>query len=413
MLENLISFSISLLIGLLIGIERERSHEEGSQPIGVRTFILLSLLGTTTAVIKQPIITLTASIFAFGMILVGYFRSTVSRAKIRGIGVTTEISAAIIYCLGYITPSFPWLAITISGIVLLVLLEKKRLHTLARKKLKTHEIEAAIILTIFTIGIIPILPNKPIDEWGLFNPQKFGMLMALIASIQFGGYVVIRLFGERFGIALTGFLGGLISSTVVFANMGHLLKSHPNSLFSVIAAALLANVAMFLEIMLIVFVASHELFFYIFWPLFGMVMAGCFFSFILIYRQNIKSLETSELTNPLNLLSILRISLFIGTALIVISVTKQYFGTKAMVLAAFLGGLFEIHGISLATSLLYVENQIKLYNAGLVIYVALLGAFVSKFFLLWALTPRRFASYTTLFLMVILGCGIGIYWLTS
>lgn len=71
MLENLISFSISLLIGLLIGIERERSHREGSQPIGIRTFILLSLLGTTTAVLKQPIITLTASTFAFGMILVG------------------------------------------------------------------------------------------------------------------------------------------------------------------------------------------------------------------------------------------------------------------------------------------------------------------------------------------------------
>lgn len=44
MLQMLSSFVISLFIGLLIGIEREHSHHEDVEPIGVRTFILFSFI---------------------------------------------------------------------------------------------------------------------------------------------------------------------------------------------------------------------------------------------------------------------------------------------------------------------------------------------------------------------------------
>lgn len=55
MLTNLYYFAVSFVIALLIGIERERSHPEGRQAIGVRTFILIGLLGTFTAIINAVI----------------------------------------------------------------------------------------------------------------------------------------------------------------------------------------------------------------------------------------------------------------------------------------------------------------------------------------------------------------------
>ena len=76
MLDTLLAFIISLLIGLLIGIERERSHPEGTQFIGVRTFTVLSILGTLIASLNQVGLTITASAFVFGMLLLNYFRST-------------------------------------------------------------------------------------------------------------------------------------------------------------------------------------------------------------------------------------------------------------------------------------------------------------------------------------------------
>lgn len=193
MLEILLSFAISFLIGLLIGVEREHSHAEGIQAIGVRTFILFSLLGTLAAIIDHTALTITISAFAFSIILFGYLRSTSKTRKKIDIGITTEVSAAIVFCLGYMVPSTNIIAITISAFVLLVLIERQRLHKLARKKFKIHEIETTIILIIFALGILPILPNRTIDPWDLFNPHNFGVLIVTIAAIQFVGYILIHL----------------------------------------------------------------------------------------------------------------------------------------------------------------------------------------------------------------------------
>ena len=409
MLETILPFAISLLIGLLIGIERERSHPEGLQFIGVRTFTLFSIFGTLIATINQLPITLAASTFVFGIILLNYFRSTATLEPRVNFGIVTEISAAIIFCLGYMVPSSPLIAIIVSAVILLVLIERKRLHTLARKKFKPQEIEAGIILTVFALGIIPILPNQAIDPWHLFNPRNFGILIATIAAIQFVGYISIQLFGERFGLALNGFLSGLISSTAFFAILSDTIRNHPHSIPSIIASAILATLAMLLDIMLIVFVASPTLLIYIIWPMVAMFATGTIFSVILLHFQNNKKHIQVTSSSPLNLISIIRTSIFIGLILIIIAIAQRYTGTNGVLLVAFFGGLVEIHGITLATALLYLGNEIKISDASLVIYIAILASFISKFILLGCLTPYRFAIQTSLFLFAISVSGSVIY----
>jgi uncharacterized membrane protein (DUF4010 family) len=412
MVETLLFFTISFLIGLLIGIERERSHAEGLTVIGVRTFMLFSILGTLAATLNQLPLTMAISLFVFGIILLSYVRSIIKGEADNSNGITTEISAAIIYCLGYLIPTAALVAITISAIVLLILYERKRLHKLARKKFKPHEIEAAIILIIFALGILPILPSHTIDPWGLFNPRNFGVLIATIAAIQFGGYVAIRLFGERFGMAAMGFSGGLVSSTAFFATLPSTLRSHPKFSLAIIASAMLATVAMLVDIMTIVFVASPTLLFFIIKPMLVMIIVGMTFTIILLHYQTIKRQASPALSNPLNLYSVLGTSLFLGATLILIAIAKRYIGTKGVLLISFLAGLFEIHGISLATALLYLGNLLKINAAASALWMAILASFVSKFFLLWSLTPRRFALQTSLLLFGILASGGFVLWLT-
>lgn len=405
MLENLLSFATSLLIGLLIGIERERSHIKGVQTIGVRTFTLFALMGTLAAILNQSALTVTISGFVFGIILLSYLRTTLRLKRNLDIGITTELSAGIIYCLGYMVPSAPLVAITISAIVLLVLLERKRLHALARKKFKPQEMEAVIILIVFALGILPVLPDKTIDPWDLFNPHNFAKLVVTISALQFSGYVAIHLFGERVGMALTGFLGGLVSSTAVFATLRSTLRAHSKFTLAIMASCILATVAMLIEIMSIIFVASPALLVYVIWPMITMMIVGIFFSLFLIYFQKLKKHATPIITNPLNLLSIIQISIFLAVMLILITIAKRFVGNQGILLITFIGGLFEIHGITLATGLLYSQNQISIHFASLILYVAIFASFVSKFFLLWFITPYRFAMWTSIFLLVMMACG--------
>lgn len=411
MLENLLSFSISLLIGLLIGIERERSHLKGVQTIGVRTFTLFALVGTLASVLNQPALTITLSAFVFGIILLSYLHTTIRLKKNIDIGIVTEISASITFCLGYMVHSKPLIAITISAIVFLVLVERNRLHTLARKKFKPHEMEAAIILIVFSLGIIPILPNHTVDIWGLFNPRNFAILIAAIGTIQFCGYIAIHLFGERFGIALLGFLGGFVSSTAVFASLPDILRTHPKFISAIIASGILAIIAMLLEIMVIIFIASPTLLIYIIWPMIAMIVSGIIFAIILLHFQKLKKHTLPTFSNPLNLLSLLRISIFLAVSFVLVSITKRIFGTDSAILISFLGGLFEIHGVTLATGLLYLQDELTIQAARSMLYVAIAASFISKFFLLCSLKPLHIAFQISLFLLAMLGSGCIVYWL--
>lgn len=410
MLSTLLSFAISLLIGLLIGIERERSHPEGVKFIGVRTFTLLSLLGTLVATLNELPLTITTSAFVFSMMTLNYIRSTSNLEKKLDIGIVTEITGGIIFILGYLVPSSPLIAIIVSAVVLLVLIERKRLHIIARKKFKPHEMETAIILIVFALGIIPILPNHPIDPWQVFNPRNFGILVATIAAIQFGGYLCIKLFGEHFGVALIGFLGGLISSTAVFATLSETLHTHPRAKSAIMASAILATLAMIIDIIIIIFVASPALLASIIWPMIVMLATGTITVFILLKYQKTKKSAAHLPSKPIKLLSLFRTTGFMALMLLIIAVAKRYAGTKTILLLAFLSGLFEIHGISLATALLYLDNQLKTTDARSILYVAIAASFISKFVLLWALTPRHFAWQTSLVLLIPLISGGAVYW---
>ena len=379
--------------------------------IGVRTFTLLSLLGTLIATLNQTMLTMTASGFVFGLLLLNYFGSISRQKKKADSGIVTEISAGIIFCLGYMVPVSPLVAITISAIVLLVLIERKRLHTLARKKFKPQEMETAIILIVFVLGLLPLLPNKTIDPWQLFNPRNFGLLLATIAAIQFGGYIAIHMFGERLGIAVMGFLGGMVSSTAVFAQLPHTLRTHPQLAGATIASGLLATVAMLVDIAIIIFVASPTLLVFIIWPIIAMIIVAIIATVILLHFQKIKTYSSTLLSNPFNLLSIFGTSLYLGLMLILIAIAKKYISTQGVLFISFLGGLFEIHGISLATALLYLGHHLNISDARSVIYVAILASFISKFVLLWSLTPYRFAIQTSLFLLGMLLSGGLVYWM--
>ena len=114
--------------------------------------------------------------------------------------------------------------------------------------------------------------------------------------------------------------------------------------------------------------------------------------------------------SPLNFASIVRTSLLIAATLILIAIARHFVGTEAVLIISFLTGLFEIHGISLATALLYLNQHLPISTAALILFTALSAAFVSKIILLWVLTPRSFSLKTSLCLFVIAASGGITYW---
>ncbi|MGE3920452.1 MAG: MgtC/SapB family protein, partial [Gammaproteobacteria bacterium] len=371
-------FAISLALGLLIGIERERSHPVGYQPLGLRTFILFSLLGTIAACVHQPLVSLAFTLFVGGVVIAGYLYSSRKTDPNPDIGMTTEVAAVVTYGLGYLAFTEPFIALILGVIVLVVLFARTKLHKFSRTQLKAEELQAAVILLVLGLGVIPFLPNKAIDPWFLINPQRFGLLILTIVVLQFLAYLGIRLFGPAKGILVSGFLAGFVSSTAATATISQQAKTGSITPLTAAAAIGLTTVGMFVKLLIILLIVSPKLLSIIGIP----VVATCTVMLITAYFLD-KYIERTDHfptpSNPIALWSAIKLAVLLGSMLIIVTLAEKHLGELGIQAVVFLGGLFEVHGASLGIANLFQHKQITMTQAFNSISLGIFASFISKY----------------------------------
>ncbi|HWB19441.1 MAG TPA: MgtC/SapB family protein, partial [Phycisphaerales bacterium] len=169
-LEIFTNLGISLGLGLLVGLQRERA---ASQLAGFRTFALITLLGTIAGLLAQ---TLGVWIVVAGLlgVAVSFAAGNLAFAKKDepNPGITTEIAALIMFCVGaYLVLGQRSVAVAIAGATAVLLWAKPILHGLV-KKIGDDEIKAMMQLTLIALVILPILPDKAYGPFQVLNPRQ-------------------------------------------------------------------------------------------------------------------------------------------------------------------------------------------------------------------------------------------------
>ena len=249
-----LDFATAILLGALVGIEREKRKEEEEETdhiAGLRTFILLALFGAAAGWLSQTLSTpwiLAAALLIVGALVVaGYF--VTARSSQDGKGLTTEIAAVVVFLLGaMVMLGYSALAIGLGVVTAAVLAYKQPLHGFV-EKLGWDDVYAGLRLLIATFIALPLLPNEPIDPWGALNPYKLWLLVILISSLSLVGYVLTRLLGPSRGVALTGLTGGLVSSTAVTLSFAQDARDHPQMANALACGILLAWAVMFVRVL--------------------------------------------------------------------------------------------------------------------------------------------------------------------
>lgn len=412
LLDSLQPFAISLLIGLGTGIERERSQAVEQNIMGMRTFALIAILGTLAAHVGSPALIFGLVLFVTVLVLAGYWRSTSSpptapdgQSATPDMGLTTEIAAGVVFGLGFLSKAEPLLAATLGILLVAILYFRKRLHWFARDVLRPQEITAAIFLAVFVFVVIPFLPNQAIDPWNLVNPRQLAQVVALIAAIEFSGYASERIAGAKIGILLTGFLGGFASSTVVFLSMSKAASKQPDKLRSIIGACCLAIVSPLLLYLLILNATAPSLMVLAGVPVLTAAVAACLLGIAIGHRAEAIPKSPGEQRNPLDLRSLAKLGAFISGLLVLASLMRNLLGAEAVGLVSFVGGLFELHGVTLATATLHAAGSLADIDTTRALLLGVLASFVSKLAIAWFLAPGRFALSMTALISVILAIG--------
>jgi uncharacterized membrane protein (DUF4010 family) len=264
------------------------------------------------------------------------------------------------------------------------------------------------ILTLLALALLSwFLPTKSIDPWNLLNPQKVTKLIFALAFIQIFGFIVNRILGPRAGAIMTGFFGGLISSTATTASLAR--KSKGKDLSNDADEMLIfvsATAAMLVESIVLVWLGTSHL------QLFSLIifLSPLFVTAVMIfiyYKEANKNLPLDK-EIEFKILPFLKLTIFIVTILALSQMLKKLFGQKGLMIFTFFVSLFEIHGSIIANIQLHESGAVKPSLLSYLLAISILASFLSKLFLVSALGSKslriKVAKCTfLLFLALLLG----------
>jgi uncharacterized membrane protein (DUF4010 family) len=257
-------FATALLIGALIGIEREKRKAENGDGAtgGLRTFILIAQIGASAGWISQaasmPWLLVGSMVAVTMLVLAGYILGT--RVKPNELGLTTEVAAIATFLLGAMaTMGHRALAVGVAIATAAVLAYKQPLHG-AVAKLGWDDVFAGLRLLIASFIVLPLLPDRAIDPWGALNPNSIWLQVLLISGLSLVGYAATRWLGSDKGIALTCITGGLVSSTSVTLSFVQQSRARTGAAHYALASGIiLAWCIMFVRVITEVLVVNRAL----------------------------------------------------------------------------------------------------------------------------------------------------------
>jgi len=353
-------FADALLIGALVGIEREKrkSAEAKADIGGLRTFILLALLGAIagwlTDALHMPALFVAVIVVVGAAVLAGYVLA--ARTQPESLGITTE-SAAITVCLlgAMATLGYRELAVALGIVTAAVLAYKQPLHGLVAK-LNWDDIYAGLRLLIATFIVLPLLPDRTVDPWGALNPYSLWLLVLLISSLSLIGYVGSRWLGADRGIVLTGLTGGLVSSTAVTLSFARQSREDARTAtcYTLASGLLLAWCVMFGRVIAEVAVVNRALVARVLVPFAMMGAAAAIAAWIAFQRRGARQegatskAEAVPLRNPFSLTEASKFGAFFAVVLLVVKLVQTHFPGEGLYMVAVLAGLTDVDAITLS-----------------------------------------------------------------
>jgi uncharacterized membrane protein (DUF4010 family) len=258
------------------------------------------------------------------------------------------------------------------------------------------------ISTLFILVILVfVLPGEPVDPWKILSLKKVATMILALTFIQVVGTGAVQIFGSRAGAILTGFFGGLISSTATTASLARKSKEARSKEISTdLLMFLSATAAMLFEgaCLLVLGEEAHLSLLLIF-------VGPILMTTVMVFIQARKSMQPSSEVAPTSfkILPILKLSALILSILALSKLLQNTFGSKGLLVLTFLVSLFEIHGSVIANVQLHSSGILSVHLLGSLLAVSIVASYVSKLFLISTFGSselRTQAIRSTLFLFL-------------
>ncbi|WP_424016971.1 MgtC/SapB family protein [Halorientalis pallida] len=396
---------IAFGVGALIGLEREQS-ESGGTFAGSRTFPLFALYGALVGAFYPDALPV-----AIAAIVVPLTVAYGAKVWIEGdIGLTTLTAALLTVLLGALaTHSGRGAVVTIvvGGAATALLSAKGDLHRFA-DRIDDAEQRATVKFVLVVFVVLPVLPDRELDALYGLNPRFVWLMVVFVTGLSFVAYVLSRVVGTERGIALTGILGGFVSSTATTVSMAEQTRDAPDLYQLCAFSTVVAAVVMFPRALVEVAVVNPALLPFVAVPLGAMTAVGAVVAVVVYWRSAVETSVDADIENPFQLRTALFFGALFAAVLLLSDYANAWLGTSGVYATAFVSGLADVDAMTLTLSKLAAEGAVEPEVATTGIVIAAAANTLVKAGLAWIIGTRRLGKLVTAVLGVVAAVGLGI-----
>lgn len=392
--ETFRQLGVSLLLGLLVGLQRQYAD---SALAGLRTFPLVTLLGSLAALLGEsagpwPI---AAGLVALAAII-GVSNEIRARTGDAGAGITTEVALLVMFLVGAYVVAGDWVVAVAIGVGVAVLLQfKVELHGLV-DRLGDADVRAVMTFALISGIILPVLPDRTFGPFDVLNPFEIWLMVVLIVGITLAGYACYKLFGQRAGLLLGGILGGAISSTATVASYSRRTQEQPDMARASLIVICIASSVVFVRVMIEIATVSQTLLPSAAAPLAILGLATLAPAVIVYFRTTKESQPIPDQKNPTELKTALVFAAIYAAVTFALAAAKHWLGPQGLYVVAVISGLTDMDAITLSTARMveHTESESALapQTAWRLIAVAAISNLLFKGVMASTLGNRAFAK---------------------
>lgn len=348
--ENLLSpqngwmLLVTVCIGGLVGLVRQW-RGGNTTTAGMRTFALWSTLGFVSVQMERLGFShfVLATLLVLGLSTVAYLiRGGKERTRGNNLhiqatfGLTTAASALMVFCSGALMGIGLEKYAVMLAIVLAITLGSRAWTDKWSSSLTGTDIRAGLQFACLTGVLLPLVPNQTL--WGIFNPYTTWLMVVLISGVNFIGYIAMRWLGARAGAAVTGFIGGLASSTAVTLAFSRRSETEHENGGAFAMAILLAQLSMALRLVVLTFLLNYAFAISTLW-MWGILLGVCIIACGLIALRHGKLAEgqVPAVKNPLDLGMAIKFALLYAVVVFLIEKSGNGFGSGFLAISFFSG----------------------------------------------------------------------------
>ena len=357
--DLILRLGLAMALGALIGLERQVGRgPEGRDLAGMRTFGLYGLWGAAAAYLGDEFGAAAfaiASVAFGGLLAIEYW----ALARRGDIGTTSEAAAFAAYVCGVLAwESQEVTAVALAVGVAALLHSKAWLHQVV-SRFSEDDLAAVLRFGVLTAVILPLVPNRRMGPYDAINPFEIWLMVVFVAGIGLAGYIALRALGPK-GLAPTGLLGGIVSSTAVTLGFSRMSKRVPEVTDALGAGVLAACGLMYLRVLIESFVVDRTVAARVVIPLIALFVfveaAAAWWWWHSSRRQGESGLTVR---NPVTVKSALQFGLIYGAVAFAATILVEEVSASSLSIVAAVSGINDVDAITLAATNLVRDGTVE------------------------------------------------------